>query len=118
MDICRQMYQAGESFMASEKRNTLPGGMILITLGVLIYLSKAGVYSFGKTWPVLIIVVGICTIIQRVKDFGGWFITVAGVIFLANEFVGIELSKYSRYMLPAMLVLLGIFVLFRRRKGK
>jgi hypothetical protein len=104
--------------MASEKRNTLSGGMILITLGVLIYLSKAGVYPFGKTWPVLIIVIGICTIIQRFKEFGGWFIAAAGVVFLANEFVGIDLSKYSQYILPAVLILLGIFVLLRRRKGK
>jgi hypothetical protein len=102
--------------MPSEKRNILTGGMILITLGVLIYLSKAGVCFFGQTWPVLIIVIGICAIIQRVKDFGGWFITVAGAVFLANEFFGIELSKYSQYILPAVLVLLGIFVLLRRRK--
>jgi cadmium resistance protein CadD (predicted permease) len=85
-------------------------------LGVLIYLSKAGIYSFGKTWPILIIVIGISTIIQRVKDFGGWFITVAGVVFLINEFYGFELSKYSQYLLPAVLVLLGIFVILRRKK--
>jgi hypothetical protein len=102
--------------MPSEKRSILTGGMILITLGVLIYLSKAGVYSFGHTWPVLIIVIGICAIIQRARDFGGWFITVAGAVFLANEFFGIELSKYSQYILPAVLILLGIFVLLRRRK--
>lgn len=102
--------------MPSEKRNIITGGMILITLGVLIYLSKAGVYSFGQTWPVLIIVIGICAIIQRVKDFGGWFITVAGTIFLANEFYGFELARYSQYLLPAILVLLGIFVLLRRHK--
>lgn len=102
--------------MPNEKRSIITGGMILITLGVLIYLSKAGVYSFGQTWPVLIIVIGICTIIQRVKDFGGWFITVAGAVFLANEFYGFELSKYSQYLLPAILILLGIFVLLRRHK--
>jgi cadmium resistance protein CadD (predicted permease) len=55
-------------------------------------------------------------VIQRVKDFGGWFITVAGVIFLIIEFYGFELSKYSQYILPAILVLLGIFVLLKRRK--
>jgi cadmium resistance protein CadD (predicted permease) len=104
--------------MSNEKRNILTGGMILITLGVLIYLSKAGFYSFGQTWPVLIIVIGCCAIIQRFKDFGGWFITVAGGVFLANEFFGIELSKYSQYILPAVLILLGIFVLLRRRKHK
>lgn len=102
--------------MASSKRHVLTGGMILITLGVLIYLAKASIYPFGQTWPILIIVIGICTIIQRVKDFGGWFITIAGVIFLINEFYGFELSKYSKYILPAILVLLGIFVLLRRRK--
>jgi hypothetical protein len=94
----------------------LTGGMILITLGVLIYLAKADIYPFGQTWPILIIVIGICTVIQRVKDFGGWFITVAGVVFLINEFYGFELSKYSQYILPAILVLLGIFVLLKRRK--
>jgi hypothetical protein len=94
----------------------LTGGMILITLGVLIYLAKADIYPFGQTWPILIIVIGICTVIQRVKDFGGWFITVAGVIFLIIEFYGFELSKYSQYILPAILVLLGIFVLLKRRK--
>jgi cadmium resistance protein CadD (predicted permease) len=79
-------------------------------------LAKASIYPFGQTWPILIIVIGICTIIQRVKDFGGWFITIAGVIFLINEFYGFELSKYSQYLLPAILVLLGIFVLLRRKK--
>ncbi len=102
--------------MVSSKRHVLTGGMILITLGVLIYLAKADIYPFGQTWPILIIVIGICTVIQRVKDFGGWFITVAGVIFLIIEFYGFELSKYSQYILPAILVLLGIFVLLKRRK--
>ena len=102
--------------MVSSKRHVLTGGMILITLGVLIYLAKADIYPFGQTWPILIIVIGICTVIQRVKDFGGWFITVAGVVFLINEFYGFELSKYSKYILPAILVLLGIFVLLRRKK--
>ena len=102
--------------MVGSKLHKLTGGLILITLGVLIYFSKAGIYSFGKTWPILIIVIGISTIIQRVKDFGGWFITIAGVVFLINEFYGFELSKYSQYLLPAILVLLGIFVLLRRKK--
>ncbi len=100
--------------MAGSKRHVLIGGMILITLGVLIYLSKAGIYSFGQTWPILIIVIGI--IIQRVKDFGGWFITIAGSLLLVVEFYGFDLHKYSQYILPAILVLLGIFVILRKRK--
>ena len=102
--------------MIGSKLYKLTGGLILITLGVLIYLSKAGIYSFGKTWPILIIVIGISTIIQRTKDFGGWFISISGVIFLVNEFCGFGLSQYSQYLLPTVLVLLGIFVILRRKK--
>jgi hypothetical protein len=102
--------------MPSEKRNILTGGLILITLGVLIFIHKATGYTFDKTWPILIIVIGISTIIQRVKDFGGWFITIAGALFLVNEFYGLDLSQYSKYLLPAVLVLLGIFVLLKRKK--
>lgn len=102
--------------MAGSKHHVFIGGLILITLGVLVYLAEAGIYPFGKTWPILIIVIGVGTIIQRVKDFGGWFITIAGVLFLIVKFYGFDLDKYSQYILPAILVLLGIFVILRRRK--
>ncbi|HDQ03927.1 MAG TPA: hypothetical protein ENN23_05065 [Deltaproteobacteria bacterium] len=103
--------------MAKTKQNVLTGGMILITLGVLIYLSKAGIYSFGQTWPVLLIVIGICTLIQKFRDFGGWFITTVGIIFLIHETYGLQLYQYSQYILPAILILLGVFVLLKRRKN-
>lgn len=102
--------------MAKDKLNILTGGMILITLGVLIYLSKAEIYSFGKTWPILLIVVGVCTLIQRFKDIGGWFITAVGVMFLITEFYGLQLYQYSQYILPAVLIMLGAFVLLKRKK--
>jgi hypothetical protein len=102
--------------MPNEKRNILTGGLILITLGVLIFISKTTGYHFGQTWPVLIIVIGVSTIIQRVKDFGGWFITIAGGAFLINELYGFDLSQYSKYLLPAVLILLGIMVILRRKK--
>jgi predicted membrane protein len=79
-------------------------------------VSRTSDYNFGQTWPILIIVIGIATIIQRVRDFGGWFITIAGALFLAIEFYGIEFSKLTEYLLPAVLVLLGIFVLIRKKR--
>jgi hypothetical protein len=102
--------------MPHEKRNIITGGLILITLGVLIFVSKATSYSFGQTWPILLIVIGISTLFQKARDVGGWFITVAGIIFLVMEFYGLELSRYSQYILPAILILLGIFVIMKRRK--
>jgi len=102
--------------MSSGKHNMFTGGVVLITLGVLIFLSKAGYYSFGQTWPILLIAVGICTLIQKFRDLGGWIITLAGLGFLYNEFYGLQISQYSQYMLPAVLILLGIFVILRRKK--
>jgi predicted membrane protein len=102
--------------MAKQKHNVLTGGMILITLGVLIYLANVEIYSFKRTWPILLIVVGICTLIQRFKDVGGWFITIVGVLFLITEFYDFKLYNLSQYILPAILVLIGVYILVRRRK--
>jgi cadmium resistance protein CadD (predicted permease) len=102
--------------MPNEKRNVITGGLILITLGVLIFISKTTSYSFGQTWPVLLMVIGISTLFYRIKAIEGWFIATVGVIFLYVEFYGFDLYKYSQYILPVILVLLGIFVIMKRQK--
>jgi hypothetical protein len=102
--------------MSDKKHNMFTGGVVLITLGVLIFLSKSGSYPFGQTWPVLLIAIGICTLIQRFRDLGGWIITLAGIGFFLNELYGFDLTQFSKYLLPAILILLGIFVILRRKK--
>lgn len=101
--------------MASDKKNVLTGGLILITLGVLIFTSKTTSYSFGQTWPVLLIVIGVGTLLNSFRAFEGWFIVLAGAAFLYVEFYGFDLYKYSQYLLPAVLILLGFFVILKRR---
>jgi cadmium resistance protein CadD (predicted permease) len=102
--------------MTTEKRNILTGGLILITLGVLILISKTTNYNFSQTWPVLLIVIGISTLTYRIKAIEGWFIATVGVVFLVIELYGARLYDYSQYILPMVLVLLGIFVIMKRRK--
>ena len=103
--------------MPTEKRNILTGGLILITLGVLIFVGRTyPSCSFDKTWPVLLIVIGISTLIYKFRAIEGWFIATVGVIFLVIQFYGFNLYKYTQYALPVILVLLGIFVLLKRRK--
>ncbi len=103
--------------MPNTKKNVLTGGLILITLGVLIFISKTTIYSFGQTWPILLIVIGVSTLIQRIRAIEGWFITAVGAIFLFIEFYGFDLYKYSQYILPVVLILLGVFVLLKKRKS-
>ncbi len=102
--------------MPNEKRNILTGGLILITLGVLIFVSKTTAYSFGQTWPILLIVIGISTLFYKIQAIEGWFVATVGVIFFIIELYGFDLYKYSQYVLPVILILLGVFVLLKRRK--
>ena len=102
--------------MPNEKRNVITGGLILITLGILIFISKTTDYSFGQTWPVLLIVIGISTMIYKLRAIEGWFIATVGVIFLIIELYGFDLYKYSQYILPVVLIFLGVFVLLKRRR--
>jgi len=103
---------------AREKRHILTGGMILITLGVLIILSTTGIYGFDRSWPILLIVISVGTLMQRVKDIGGWFIGVAGVIFLLVNNWGYNLHVIARYLLPLLLILIGINAIMKHYKKR
>jgi hypothetical protein len=41
------------------------GPILLITLGVLFAIHQAGVLSFARTWPLLLIVIGLMKLIER-----------------------------------------------------
>ncbi len=102
-----------------EKMHVLTGGMILITLGILILLNSMDVYGFSKSWPILLIIIAIGTLIQRGKDIGGWFIAVAGVIFLVSQNGWMDMNRIAVYLLPLLLIVIGVNILrrhYRKRK--
>jgi predicted membrane protein len=101
-----------------EKRNILTGGMILITLGILILLHNMDIYGFAKSWPILLIVISIGTLMQRLKDFGGWFIGVAGLLFLFVNNWGYDLHSITIYLVPLLLILFGVYMLIKQFKKK
>jgi hypothetical protein len=41
------------------------GPILLITLGVLFAIHQAGVLSFGRTWPLILIVIGLMKLLER-----------------------------------------------------
>ncbi len=41
------------------------GPILLIAVGALFALHQAGLISFGKSWPLLIIVVGVMKLLER-----------------------------------------------------
>lgn len=42
------------------------GPLMLITLGVLLAIDHAGLFSFWRTWPLLVIIYGVLKLVERV----------------------------------------------------
>ena len=74
------VHQKGEDVEAKEKMKIVSGAVILLTLGVLVLLSTFGIYSLDKSWPILIIVFALFTLVQSHRDLGGWVMGAAMVI--------------------------------------
>jgi predicted membrane protein len=99
-----------------EKMDIVTGGLILITLGCLIILNNMEIYGFDKSWPILLLVIAVSMLMQRVKDIGGWLILVVGIIFLLIKNWGLNLHVLGTYLLPVILIVLGINVFMKQRK--
>jgi Domain of unknown function (DUF5668) len=41
------------------------GPILLITIGILFAVHQAGIISFARTWPLIIIVIGVMKLIER-----------------------------------------------------
>jgi hypothetical protein len=41
------------------------GPVLLVTVGILFAIHQAGILSFSRTWPLLIIVIGVMKLLER-----------------------------------------------------
>ena len=78
--------------------------------------GKTGIWSFNASWPVLLIAIAVGTLIQNVKDLGGWIILVVGVIFLLTEIFGVQVYALGKYLLPVLIIVVGANILMKQRK--
>ncbi len=107
----------------SEKKS-LPGGaillgIILIAIGTLVLLANLGQLPFAlhlhQWWPLILIVLGVVHLYnnRNIFDFSGLFLILLGGIFLAATLRVICWGTIWRFW-PALLILLGISIIFRR----
>jgi predicted membrane protein len=105
----------------NEKKRKLTGALILIVLGVLIILNTMELYEFSKSWPLLLIVIAVSTLLQKGRDLGGWFIGIVGAVFFVIGNFGDQVERVTAYIVPVLLIALGIYLLGDhlkdRRKG-
>jgi hypothetical protein len=101
---------------SKEKRRILIGGLITITLGVLILLNSLGLYGFNKSWPILLLSISLGTLLQNWRDRVGWFLAFIAFIFLIKENFYAKLEAFTTYGVPLLLIIIGSFVVMRGMK--
>lgn len=103
---------------AKEKMRIASGAVILLTLGVLVLLSSFGIYGLDRSWPILIIVFALFTLVQSPKDAGGWIIGAAGLLFLFFENWFDQVGAMTMNLVRSALLIVVAFFLFKTMRKK
>jgi lia operon protein LiaF len=111
------------------------GGLVLIAIGVVFLLNQTGMitvdlgYIFSNFWPIVLIIIGLKGILA-VRQVGhgyigsfiwGSIMIGLGLVFLNNNFGWIpnfSVGDLFKFIIPAILILVGIQMLFRPRTSK
>lgn len=94
-------------------------GIVFIAAGIIVALDLFGIVPFDKgvlgvILPVIFIIYGIFNIVQNKKIFMGGFTIVLSLIFLLGNWFG----YFWQMLLPAILILIGLQIIFGGNKNK
>jgi hypothetical protein len=103
---------------AKDKMKIVSGAVILLTLGVLVLLSAFGIYSLDKSWPILILVFALFTLVQSPRDAGGWIIGAAGLLFLFFENWFGQVGEVTLNVIRSAILIAVVFVYFKYLRKK
>lgn len=93
-------------------------GFVILIIGVLLLLKKIGFFvpSWVLTWPMILIVIGVFTLIKHEFKslFGGFMLFLGSYFLLRNEF-GFNMTL-DRYIFPIALIVLGVYLITKKKK--
>ncbi|PKL00745.1 MAG: hypothetical protein CVV56_04560 [Tenericutes bacterium HGW-Tenericutes-1] len=99
--------------MKSDNRKFL--GIVLIVLGGIVLLNRLGLWNidifFDGWWTLLLIIPALYLMTKNGVSTGNVVLLLIGIFFLLDE-IGFSLRGY---LLPVVLVTIGIAVLFRKK---
>jgi predicted membrane protein len=94
--------------------------LALIVMGVLILLDRLGTgYGLKEGWPWLVVALGAGGLFRNSKSLSAWITTIIGILILGAKYYSIQFSIPSvikAYFLPVLLIVIGLFWLWRFRK--
>ncbi len=97
-------------------RNNLSFGVVLLIIGSVLLLDRMDIIEFSWifSWPFILIGIGIFSIIRHGFSNGfGLIMLLVGSFFLLRR-EGLIPSEYYDYLLPAGIILIGLYLIFRR----
>lgn len=104
-----------------KNRENIVWGILLIVLGVIFGLNAMGITDinifFRGWWTLFIIIPSACGIIRNPRKIGSYIWLVIGVVLLLNVRGIIELKNISKLIFPAILVFIGLGIIFREQVG-
>lgn len=93
-------------------------GILILIIGALLLLKEVGGFLpyWLFTWPMILIVIGLYTGVKNgFQNIGAVILLLVGVYFLLKDKVNLPV-EVGPYLLPAALIFLGLYILFRRKK--
>lgn len=102
-------------------RAQLMGGLVLLTLGILIILHIFYIVELFTSWPLILIVIGLSFFPANPHTLAGWVIGGIGAIFLAVNLVILffpDFEAWSGLVGPIIMIIIGILLLHRYYHGK
>jgi Domain of unknown function (DUF5668) len=94
-------------------------GLLIVAVGTVLLLDNAGVLDageiFGTWWPAVLILAGILTFAANPRHWPvALIITGVGVAFLLSN---LDMVDLGNFIIPAVIILVGLLVLFGRGLG-
>jgi predicted membrane protein len=94
--------------------------LALIVMGALIFLDRLGTgYGLREGWPWLVVALGIGGLFLNTRNLAAWITTILGIFILGSRYYSIHLSIPSIikiYLLPVLLIVIGLLWLWRFKK--
>ena len=113
----RHHYRRQNSRRQTEKR-LLMGGLLMIFGGILLLFNFHLIpWEFKKyifTWQMIPIIIGLISLVSSHEKTTGIILIAVGLFFYLPEFRWFDHYNLKRLFWPAMLILIGFLVVFRR----
>jgi predicted membrane protein len=93
-------------------------GFVILVIGLLLLLKKVGIFipSWVLTWPMILIVIGVFTLIKHeFKSLFGAFLLALGSYFLLKREFDLDFG-IDAYIFPTALIILGIYLITKKKK--